>query len=154
VDFVELDLQVTKDGYLVTNHDPCLRNSTNIDQYESLFGDRRTDVTVPNFNHYTDDYLINDFTLAELKMLKRKQRYDTRNPYMNGAFQILTLEETIEHMVHLRENYPRSINSEVEAGLYIEIKEYSFYQGRGIDAAKLLFDVLETYEVNSIIGAI
>jgi hypothetical protein len=47
------------------------------DQYKDrmgnfTFGD-------PYNNTYTDDFLIHDFTLAEIKQLYRKQRYSIRN---------------------------------------------------------------------------
>jgi len=36
-DFVELDVQLTKDGVLVINHDPTLKDTINIGDYEFLF---------------------------------------------------------------------------------------------------------------------
>jgi len=45
-----------------------------------MFGDRKGDyIFMPYTNHYKDDYLIHNFTLAELKMLRRKMRYPNRN---------------------------------------------------------------------------
>ena len=79
-DYVELDLQLTKDGHLVLSHDPCLKMTTNIERYDWLFNDRKgTHEFWPYEWIYYDDYIINDFTLAELKMLKRKMRYQSRN---------------------------------------------------------------------------
>lgn len=83
-DYVELDIQITKDGHLVTSHDPCLRDTTNIDSYENLYADRKKNYTFfPYTNYYPDDYLIKDFTLSELKMLRRRTRYPSRNQYFN-----------------------------------------------------------------------
>ena len=74
-DFVELDLQITKDLHLITSHDPCLRPTTNIDSFEWLFGDRKNSFTFyPYTDVFYDDYLINDFDLSEIKMLSRKMR--------------------------------------------------------------------------------
>lgn len=75
-DFVELDLQVTKDGHIIVNHDPTLKETTDIDDYYSVWGDRRhTLLTFPPYlNTYLNDYLINEFTLEELKVLRRKMR--------------------------------------------------------------------------------
>ena len=36
VDFVELDLQITKDGHFVTSHDPCLKETTNIEDFDEF----------------------------------------------------------------------------------------------------------------------
>jgi glycerophosphoryl diester phosphodiesterase len=79
-DYVEIDLQITQDGHIVTNHDPCLRTTTNVDQYDWLFGDRKSNYVFPPYTEiYTNDYLIHNFTLQELKQLRRKARYPTRN---------------------------------------------------------------------------
>jgi len=51
---------------------------------------------ISNLGVYTDDWLIHDFTLAELKEFRRIQRYSIRNQDFNGLFQIMTLEEVIE----------------------------------------------------------
>ena len=81
VDFVELDLQLTKDGHIVTNHDPFLKDTTNIEEYKDKYKDRMGgwDYRPTYGNVYKDDWLIRNFTLAELKQLRRKQRYSIRN---------------------------------------------------------------------------
>jgi glycerophosphoryl diester phosphodiesterase len=73
VDFVEIDIQITKDGELVCNHDPTLKESTNIEDYASKYEDRRGNFTFPFPYKYQldNDFLIHDFTLAELKELRR-----------------------------------------------------------------------------------
>lgn len=68
-DFIELDLQVTKDGQIVCQHDSYLEVTTNVLEYEDQFGDRKT----------AGHYYVKDFTVAELKFLKRKQRYSDRS---------------------------------------------------------------------------
>ena len=80
----------------MVNHDPCLKETTNVESYSNLFGDRKfTHTFMPYDNTYIDDYLIRNFTLAELKMLRRKQRFPNRDPFFNDKFQILTFEEVI-----------------------------------------------------------
>lgn len=89
VDFVELDLQVTKDGQLVTNHDPTLKESTNIELYSETYADRKGNFNFSQYtnqSNYVDDWLIHDFDLVELKTLRRKQRYSRRNGYMNDLY--------------------------------------------------------------------
>mmetsp|Transcript_7913 Transcript_7913/g.7419 ORF Transcript_7913/g.7419 Transcript_7913/m.7419 type:complete len:84 (-) Transcript_7913:282-533(-) len=71
-DFLELDVQITADNHLVVNHDPTLSPTFNVEEFESLFGSRRKTVKLANGKVYNDDYLIRDFTLAEIKMLRRK----------------------------------------------------------------------------------
>lgn len=66
-DFIDVDLQVTKDGHLVAQHDPELNWSTNIADYEHKYVERRT---------LSGMYLVRDFTLAELRTLNLVQRFD------------------------------------------------------------------------------
>ena len=41
-------------------------------------------------------FYVADFTLTELRLLKRLMREDDRSPMMNDKFEILTLQELIE----------------------------------------------------------
>src|SRR5215510_2938445 len=68
-DFVEQDLQITKDGVLICMHDLTLERTTNV---EELFPDRfRTDVTEdqPQTASPAKHWYVSDFTLAEIKKL-------------------------------------------------------------------------------------
>ena len=47
-------------------------------------------------------------------------RLASRNQYFNDDYEILTLEETIELLLNLNENFPK----ERKVGLYIETKMY------------------------------
>lgn len=101
-------------------------------------------------NHYEDDFLIRNFTLAELKQLKRNQRYDIRNQDLNGIFDIMTLEETIDLMFQLQKERPFP-HRKHKIGLYIETKMYEFYlQQFGEDIAVMLYKVLEKYNLHTI----
>ena len=63
---------MTSDGHLVVVHDPCLKAITNIELYADLFADRLTEsINFPlDDKTFTNDYFVNDFTLAELKQLR------------------------------------------------------------------------------------
>lgn len=152
VDFVELDIQITKDGHLICNHDPTLKESTNIEEHADKFEDRRGNFTFgfPYENTYNGDFLIHDFTLAELKTLKRTQRYQRRNQALNELFTIMTLNETIELMFDLNKNHPKK-DRQFPIGLYIETKMYEFYlKNYGINSAQKVFDVLKAYGLETV----
>ena len=136
VDFVELDLQITKDWHFITSHDPCLKETTDIEDHPE-FADRRGNFSFdfPYGDNYFDDFLIHDFTLAELKTLKRRQRFDFRNQDMNDLFPMMTLEETIDLMYSMQKKNPTEGRSS-PIGLYIETKMYEFYlKNYNIDSA-------------------
>ena len=73
VDYLELDTQVTKDGQLIMSHDPTLNINSNINDHPE-FADRMMNISFQCDDDYFDfdnDWLIHDFTLAEIKTLRR-----------------------------------------------------------------------------------
>lgn len=89
VDFVELDIHPSKDGILVTNHDSTLEQTTNVESM-SIFDDKKSKGLTRS------GYYIDDFELAELKTIKRKQRYSYRSHFYDNKFGIMTAQETID----------------------------------------------------------
>jgi len=155
VDWVELDLQMTSDGHLIANHDECLMSSTDAELYNGLWSKRKQSHTfTPSLNSCTNDYIIPYFTLAECKMVKRRQRFDYRSTALDGLFDIPTFEEAIEHMTFLKTNYKRKVGTSTTPGLYIELKEPEYYLNEfGIDIGQAVFDVLQKYGLETIQGA-
>ena len=65
-DFLEMDLQVSKDGHLIVQHDDYLNDSTNIYEYGGRW---------ENLQRDDGRWYVEDFSLPQLKMLRRFQRY-------------------------------------------------------------------------------
>jgi glycerophosphoryl diester phosphodiesterase len=144
---------LTKDGYLVANHDPTLLESTDVSEYASLFKNRMKSLVVISGSTYKDDYEIIDFTLAELQMLKRRQRYDFRSTYTNEKYNMVSLDEIISQVNLLNDDFPRRINNGTKVGLYIEIKNYDWYLSEhNIDMAEQLFKALNNHGLGTIGG--
>src|SRR5687768_6114886 len=101
-DFVEQDLAVTKDGVLICIHDLTLDRTTNV---EEVFPTRFVEDTG------TKRWLVNDFTLAEIKQLDAGSWFA---PKFAGA-RIPTFEEAIDAVGR-------------RAGLYPELKDPAFYR--------------------------
>jgi len=141
-------LQITKDGYIIAIHDPCLKDATNIESYEWKWGDRKGDYYFPNSHHtFNDDYLVHDFTLAELKSLRLKQRMTYRTHDLDDYFMVQTLDEIIEMMNMLNSENPR----DHPIGLYIENKEYDFYvENYGLNVAEMTIDILAKYNIETV----
>jgi glycerophosphoryl diester phosphodiesterase len=132
-DFVEQDLQLTKDGVFVCLHDADLARTTNVAE---VFPDRATmrdpdDTGKPKRGYYTID-----FTLAEIKRLDAGAWFNRANPFAANpnyvGQRVPTLEETIQ-LVGKR------------AGLYIELKHYPFYKRAGYDTADKLAAILKAH---------
>ena len=132
-DFVEQDVQFTKDGMLVCLHDPDLERTTDV---AKIFPDRATMrdpmlTGTPKRGWYTID-----FTLAEIKRLDAGSWFNRANPFAsNSAYvgqRIPTMEEAIK-LVGKR------------AGLYIELKHFQFYKSLGFDSASKLAEILNAH---------
>ncbi|CAA6657376.1 unnamed protein product [Spirodela intermedia] len=112
-DFLETDILASKDGVLICFHDVILDNTTNVADYKE-FSDRQRTYEVQGDN--ITGWFVVDFTIAELKTLKVKQRYKFRDQQYNGKFSIITFEEFISIAL----DAPRVV------GIYPEIKNPVF----------------------------
>ena len=115
-DYLELDVQRTRDGVLIALHDDTLQRTTNIDQ---VFPKRAKDP-------------LNTFTLAEIKQLDAgswfNKAYPARARDSFAGLQILTLDEVID-IAEGGANKP---------GLYIETKAPGQFPGIEADLKKAL----------------
>ncbi|MDX2033686.1 MAG: glycerophosphodiester phosphodiesterase family protein [Blastocatellia bacterium] len=125
-DFVEQDLQITRDGVLVCLHDLTLERTTNV---EEVFPDRfRQDVSgdQPASASPAKHWYVSDFTLREIKQLDAGAWF---NEKFKGA-RVPTFQEAID-LVRGR------------AGLYPETKAPEVYGARGFDMERLLIAQLK-----------
>lgn len=125
-DFVEQDLQITKDGVLVCMHDVTLERTTNA---KEVFPDRFAfDVSedAASGGQAAKHWFVADFTLAEIKRLDAGSWKD---PKFKGE-RVPTWQETIDLV-------------KGKAGLYPETKAPEVYGRRGFDMEKLLMDSLK-----------
>jgi glycerophosphoryl diester phosphodiesterase len=120
-DYVEQDLQVTKDGQLVCLHDLTLDRTTNV---KDVFPGRSR--TLDREGRQLTGYHVSDFTLAEIKQLDAGSWFA---PKFKGE-KILTFQEAIDLM-------------KGKAGIYPETKAPEVYGSIGFDMEKLVMDVLK-----------
>lgn len=129
-DFVEQDLQVTKDGALVCLHDADLSRTTNVAE---VFPDRATMRDPEGRGQTRKGWFVADFTLAEIKRLDAGSWFNRANPFAASKSyvgqRVPTMEEAIKTVAG-------------RAGLYIEIKHFEFYRSLGHDVAVKLAQML------------
>lgn len=95
-DFIEPDLVATRDGELVVRHENEISGTTDVADHPE-FAARKTRKTIDGEN--LDGWFTEDFTLAELKTLRAKERIPQIRPgntRFDGQFQIATFKEVIE----------------------------------------------------------
>jgi glycerophosphoryl diester phosphodiesterase len=115
-DFVEPDLQITKDGVLVCLHDTTLERTTDV---RKVFPDRGREV------NGRKTWPVVDFTLEEIKKLDSGSWMD---PKFAGA-KVVTFQEMIDLV-------------KGKAGLYPETKAPEVYGKLGLKMEKLLMETL------------
>jgi glycerophosphoryl diester phosphodiesterase len=135
-DFVEQDLQITKDGILICLHDLTLERTTNI---EEVFPSRfRADVSEDqptggaSATSPTKHWHISDFTLSEIKQLDAGSWFNAK---FKGV-KVPTFQEAIDLV-------------RGKAGLYPETKAPEVYGKRGFDMESLLIEILKKNRMDS-----
>lgn len=125
-DFVEQDLQITKDGVLICLHDPDLARTTDV---ADVFPNRTTLRDPERSGTPKRGWYTVDFTLAEIKRLDAGSWFNRANPFASRESYVGQRIPTLEETINLVGN---------RAGLYIELKNFIFYESVGFDmAAKL-----------------
>ncbi len=138
-DFIEPDLVLTKDGVLVARHENEISGTTNVaDKPE--FADRKTTKSIDG-RDYTG-WFTEDFTLAELKTLRAKERLpDVRpeNMKYDGQFEIPTFEEVLK----LLKAHEAKTGERI--GVYPETKHPSYFSSIGLAHEEPMLALLEQY---------
>jgi glycerophosphoryl diester phosphodiesterase len=89
-DFIEPDLVSTKDGVLIARHENEIGGTTDV--ADRFPGRKRT---APVDGQSITGWFTEDFTLAEIKTLRARERLAFRSHAYDGQFQIPTFDEVI-----------------------------------------------------------
>src|SRR5882757_4394645 len=147
VDYVEPDLVMTKDGVLVARHENEIGGPTDVAQRPE-FAERRAKKTIDGVVH--DGWFTEDFTLAELKTLRARERIPEIRPgntRFDGQFQVPTFEEIlalVEGVHKQREVNAKQLGNPApkRIGVYPETKHPTYFQGIGLPMEELLVKTL------------
>src|SRR5690606_15228145 len=120
-DYIEPDLVITRDGVLIARHENEIGETTDV---ATRFPDRRTSRTVDG--EPVTGWFAEDFTIAEIKTLRARERLAFRSQARNGEFEVPTLEEILDLVARLEREHGRRI------GLYPETKHPSYFRGIGL----------------------
>ena len=138
-DFIEPDLVLTKDGVLVARHENEIGGTTDVADHPE-FADRKTTKVIDGVE--MAGWFTEDFTLAELRTLRARERLpDLRpaNKRFDTLYQIPTFEEILK-LVRAKE-----AESGRRIGLYPETKHPSYFAGIGLAHQAPLLDLLNRY---------
>ena len=136
-DFIEPDLVLTSDGVLVARHENEISETTDVaDRPE--FAARRATKTIDG--REVSGWFTEDFTLAELKTLRAKERLPQLRPTDNdGAFDVPTFEEILAFLAEANKG------RETPIGVYPETKHPSYFTSIGLPHEAPLLALLNAY---------
>ncbi|WP_435198894.1 glycerophosphodiester phosphodiesterase family protein [Janibacter sp. GS2] len=141
-DYIEPDLVMTGDGVLVDRHEPEIGETTDVAERPE-FADRRT--TKHLDGRAVTGWFVEDFTLAELKTLRAKERLPQlrrESSTYDGRFEVPTFEEVLEQREALSRSTGRTI------GVIPEIKHSTYLHEAGLDPEAEVARLVTKYHLN------
>lgn len=136
-DFIEPDLVPTRDGALVARHENEISGTTDVAAHPE-FAERKTTKTIDG--EQVTGWFTEDFTLAELKTLRARERLPQLRPAnmrFDGQAEIPTLDEIIALARRASAETGRTI------GIYPETKHPSYFASIGLPLEARLVDTLK-----------
>lgn len=135
-DFIEPDLVMTKDGQLIARHENILDETTDV-ATRPEFASRRTTKVLDGST--VTAWWSEDFTLAEIKQLKARERIPSVRPAnarVDDQLEVPTLQEVID----LAQGLERATGRRI--GIYPETKHPTYFRSIGLAMEQPLVDVL------------
>ncbi len=142
-DFIEPDCVATKDGHLVVRHENEIGGTTDVAKRPE-FAARKTEKVIDG--EKLTGWFTEDFTLAELKTLRARERLPQLRPAsakFDGQETIVTYQEVIDLAKAESRRLGRTI------GTYPEMKHPAYFAGIGLPLEGRLLDVLKTNGLNT-----
>jgi glycerophosphoryl diester phosphodiesterase len=141
-DYIEPDLVMTRDGVLVDRHEPEIGGTTDVASHPEFAG-RRTAKVLDGTS--VTGWWVEDFTLAELRTLRARERLPQLRPESagyDGRFEVPTLDEVLDLRRELSEQTGRVV------GVIPEIKHSAFLHAAGFDPEQALMKALTAHGLN------
>jgi len=142
-DFIEPDLVPTKDGHLVARHENEIGGTTDVAKRPE-FADRKTTRTIDG--EQVTGWFTEDFTLAELKTLRARERLAALRPG-SAAFDGQEAIPTFQEVLDLARAEGRRTGRTI--GVYPEMKHPSYFRSLGLPVEARLVDALKTNGLDS-----
>ena len=133
-DFIEPDLVSTKDGVLIARHENEIGGTTDVAE---KFPDRKRTKTVDGMA--ITGWFTEDFTLAEIKTLRARERLPFRSHGWDGQYEVPTFDQVVELAQQLGRDLGRPI------GVYPETKHPTYFRSIGLPLEDRLIAALSRY---------
>ncbi|MCP9946450.1 glycerophosphodiester phosphodiesterase [Streptomyces somaliensis] len=136
---IEQDLVPTRDGHLVCRHENDISGTTDVADHPE-FASRRTTKTVDG--QTLTGWFTEDFTLAELKTLRAKERIPGTRPHntlYDGRWTVPSFEEVLRWAEKEGRRRGRPV------WLHVETKHPTYFRGLGLGLEERLAGLLRRY---------
>lgn len=140
-DFIEPDLVATRDGVLVARHENEISTTTDVADHPE-FAERKRTQYIDGVD--VSGWFTEDFTLAELKTLRARERIPElrpKNKRYDGRFDIPTFDEVLQYVGYV--NSMRAPAGLRPIGVYPETKHPSHFASIGLRLEPLLLEALK-----------
>lgn len=138
-DYIEPDLVLTKDGILVARHENEIGGTTDVAEHPE-FAERKTTKTIDGAT--VTGWFTEDFTLAELRTLRARERLPDLRP-ANVRFNDLYLIPTFEEILKLVRAKEAEMHRRM--GIYPETKHPTYFAKLGLPHQDALLTLLSKY---------
>ncbi|GAO77318.1 MULTISPECIES: glycerophosphodiester phosphodiesterase [unclassified Sphingopyxis] len=136
-DYIEPDLVLTKDGVLVARHENEISETTDVAAHPEFAG-RKATKTIDG--QQVAGWFTEDFTLAELKTLRARERLPKlRSTEYDGQFEIPTFEEILTLLAEVNKGRKTPV------GVYPETKHPSYFVSIGLPHEAPLLAMLDRF---------
>lgn len=133
-DYIEPDVVSTKDGVLIARHENEISGTTDVSSRPE-FADRYTTKIIDGAE--VEGWFTEDFTLAEIKTLRAKERLpQLRSTAYDGLYEVPTLQEVIDLAKRKSAETGRTI------GIYPETKHPTYFNSVGLSLEEPLVEIL------------
>jgi glycerophosphoryl diester phosphodiesterase len=122
-DFLEPDLVATRDGILIARHENEISETTDVADHPEFRG-RWTTKTIDG--RAVTGWFTEDFTLAEIKTLRARERLASRDRSFDGRFEVPTFDEILALARRKSAAAGRPI------GVYPETKHPTYFRALGL----------------------
>lgn len=147
-DYLEPDLVATLDGVLVARHENEISGTTDVADHP-VFADRR--VTKIVGGEAVTGWFVEDFTLAELRTLRARERMPALRA-TNTAYDGLEAIPTFDEVVAIARQESARLGRPI--GIYPEIKHPSHFRRLGLPLEELLAERLVALGLDSAGGEV
>jgi glycerophosphoryl diester phosphodiesterase len=137
-DYIEPDLVMTRDGVLIARHENEIGGTTDVAQHPEFAARRRTQIID---GETMTGWFTEDFTLAEIKTLRARERLPELRP-QNCVFDGQFLVPSFDEIMQLAVEANRHRRAGARIGVYPETKHPAHFGAIGLPQEQAVLDTL------------